>query len=100
MLVGEISGRIGAPADVRDGAGRAILRNAKSGSRTRKGIAMPYNTIADLPKGQTDQYSKHQKDAFLKAFNNAYDEYHGDEGRAFAVAHTAAKRAGEKAAPG
>ena len=34
------------------------------------------------------------------AFNNAYKEYHGDEHRAFAVAHSAAKRAGEKPGPG
>jgi len=61
---------------------------------------MPYHTIADLPKAQTDQYNPHQKEAFLKAFNNAYKEYGGDEGRAFAVAHTAAKRAGEKPGPG
>ncbi|HEX3136022.1 MAG TPA: cation transport regulator [Casimicrobiaceae bacterium] len=61
---------------------------------------MPYNTVADLPKAQTDQYNPHQKEAFLKAFNSAYREYGGDEGRAFAVAHTAAKRAGEKPGPG
>ena len=36
---------------------------------------MPYKSIADLPKAQTDQYSAHQKEAFLKAFNNAYEEY-------------------------
>jgi cation transport regulator len=57
---------------------------------------MPSHSIADLPKAQTDQYSEHQKEAFLKAFNNAFDEYGGDERRAFAVAHAAAKRAGEK----
>jgi len=39
-------------------------------------------------------------EAFLKAFNSAYDEYGGDERRAFAVAHSAAKRAGEKPGPG
>jgi len=55
---------------------------------------MPYRTIADLPKAQTDQYSAHQKEAFLKAFNSAYEEYGGDESRAFAVAHSAAKKAG------
>ena len=54
---------------------------------------MPYHTVDDLPKAQTDQYNAHQKDAFLKAFNNAYDEYGGDESRAFAVAHAAAKKA-------
>jgi cation transport regulator len=53
---------------------------------------MPYDTIADLPKEQVDQYSTHQKHAFLKAFNNAFEEYH-DESRAFAVAHSAAQRA-------
>jgi len=57
---------------------------------------MPYSTIADLPQAQTDQYSDHQKHAFLEAFNTAYREYGGDEHRAFAVAHAAAKRAGEK----
>ena len=55
---------------------------------------MPYDAISDLPKEQVDQYSTHQKHAFLKAFNSALDEY-GDEGRAFAVAHTAAKNAPE-----
>jgi cation transport regulator len=61
---------------------------------------MPYNTIADLPQAQTDQYNAHQKHAFLEAFNNAYKEYGGDEHRAFAVAHAAAKRAGERPGPG
>jgi cation transport regulator len=61
---------------------------------------MPYRTVADLPQAQTDQYKPHQKEAFLKAFNNAYKEYAGDESRAFAVAHAAAKRAGEKPGPG
>jgi cation transport regulator len=53
---------------------------------------MPYKTVSELPREQTDQYSLHQKDAFLKAFNNALEEYGGDESRAFAVAHAAAKR--------
>ena len=53
---------------------------------------MPYSTISELPEAQTDQYSTHQKHAFLEAFNNALEEY-GDEGRAFAVAHTAAQNA-------
>jgi cation transport regulator len=57
---------------------------------------MPYKDIADLPKAQTDQYDRHQKEAFLKAFNNAYEEYGHDESRAFAVAHHAAKQAGKK----
>ena len=57
---------------------------------------MPYQSIADLPKRQTDQYDQHQKEAFLKAFNNAYKEYGGGESQAFAVAHHAAKQAGKK----
>lgn len=61
---------------------------------------VPYNRIEDLPEKQVDQYNEHQKHAFLKAFNNAYKEYHGDEHRAFAVAHTAAKNAGERPGPG
>jgi cation transport regulator len=55
---------------------------------------MPYRTVADLPKAQTDQYNAHQKEAFLKAFNSAYEQYKHDEGRAFAVAHSAARRPG------
>jgi cation transport regulator len=65
-----------------------------------KEAAMPYRTVSDLPKTQTDQYNAHQKEAFLKAFNNAYDEYGGDESRAFAVAHAAAKKAGHHPGPG
>ena len=57
---------------------------------------MPYRTISDLPEEQVDQYSTHQKHAFLEAFNNAYEEYNGDEGRAFATAHAAAQRAPER----
>ena len=57
---------------------------------------MPYRSISDLPEAQVDQYSTHQKHAFLEAFNNAYEEYDGDEGRAFATAHAAAQRAPER----
>jgi len=53
---------------------------------------MRYDSISDLPREQTDQYSRHQKQAFLKAFNSALDQYK-DESRAFAVAHSAAQRA-------
>jgi cation transport regulator len=61
---------------------------------------MPYRTISELPEAQTDQYSPHQKEAFLKAFNSAYEQYNHDESHAFAVAHHAAKQAGESAAHG
>jgi cation transport regulator len=57
---------------------------------------MPYDKISDLPKSQVDQYSHHQKEAFREAFNSAYEEYGGDESRAFAVAHAAAKKTPKK----
>jgi cation transport regulator len=73
---------------------RATLSRTPSienGSRS-----MPYAKVSDLPEAQVDQYTEHQKHAFLKAFNNAFDEYDGDEGRAFATAHAAAQRAPER----
>jgi cation transport regulator len=57
---------------------------------------MPYKSVSDLPMEQVDQYSRHQQHAFLEAFNNAYDEYDGDESRAFATAHAAAHRTPER----
>ena len=54
---------------------------------------MPYDKISDLPESQVDQYTPHQKKAFLEAFNSAYEQYDHDESRAFAVAHHAAKQA-------
>ena len=59
---------------------------------------MPYHDISDLPKAQTDQSGPHQKEAFLKAFNKAYEKKNmvTKEPSAFAVAHHAAKQAGER----
>lgn len=54
---------------------------------------MPYDSISDLPEAQVDQYSEHGKRAFLEAFNSALETYDGDESTAFAVAHSAAKKA-------
>ncbi|MGE5094133.1 MAG: hypothetical protein ACM3SO_03285 [Betaproteobacteria bacterium] len=73
---------------------------AGGASHSLEESSMPYRTIEDLPKAQVDQYNEHQKEAFLKAFNNAFKEYGGDEHRAFAVAHHAAKQAGERPGPG
>ena len=56
-----------------------------------------YRTIQDLPREHTDQYDGHQKEAFLKAFNGAYQKYHHHEARAFEAAHMAAIKAGEAA---
>ena len=39
---------------------------------------MPYEKLGDLPKEQVDQYSHHQKEAFLAAFNSALEQY-GEE---------------------
>ncbi|MOA40241.1 cation transport regulator [compost metagenome] len=58
---------------------------------------MPYRTIGDLPEAQVQKYTAHQKKAFLEAFNNAYEQYHHDESKAFAVAHHAAQQASKKA---
>jgi len=61
---------------------------------------MPYRSVWDLPEAQVARYSLRQRQAFLEAFNRAYEHYGGDERIAFAVAHTAAQRAGEKEARG
>jgi len=62
------------------------LRPGPGGFRSvaRKEDAVPYDKVSDLPEAQVDQYTEHQKHAFLKAFNNALEEYDGDESRAFA----------------
>ena len=61
---------------------------------------MRFHTIQDLPKEQTEQYDGHQKEAFLKAFNGAYQKYNHDEFRAFEAAHLAAIKAGGADRPG
>jgi len=79
------------------GASRDAWRSVPGGFRSlaRKEDAVPYDKVSDLPEAQVDQYSEHQKHAFLKAFNNALEEYDGDEARAFATAHAAAQQAPE-----
>lgn len=52
---------------------------------------MPYKSNADLPTGQTDQYSDAAKTRFRKTFN-AVHKHTSDEGRAFAAGHAAAKK--------
>ena len=63
---------------------------------------MRYGTIQELPREHTDRYDGHQKEAFLKAFNGAYQKYNYDEARAFEAAHVAARKAGffPQASPG
>ncbi|MGH3428500.1 MAG: hypothetical protein ACRDQZ_13185 [Mycobacteriales bacterium] len=53
---------------------------------------MPYASGSDLP-AQFKKYTSHGKDAAAQAFNSALKEYDGDEGKAYAVAHSAAKKA-------
>ncbi len=36
---------------------------------------MPYSKISELPEEQVDQYSRHQKEALVKAFNSALEQY-------------------------
>jgi cation transport regulator len=52
---------------------------------------MPYATIEDLPLA-TRHLPPHAKEIFLAAFNAAWDEYGGDEERAFRVAWAAVKK--------
>lgn len=57
---------------------------------------MPYKSVADLPKAQTDQYSHAAKERFRATFNAVHASC-GDENRAFAAAHAAAhKHSGEE----
>jgi cation transport regulator len=53
---------------------------------------MPYATIDDLPPGVRNNLPEHAQEIFLAAFNNAWDEYGGDEARAFRVAWAAVKQ--------
>ena len=52
---------------------------------------MPYATIDDLPPA-VRHLPVHAQEIFRAAFNNAWDEYGGDEERAFRVAWAAGKK--------
>jgi cation transport regulator len=54
--------------------------------------AMPYSSNDDLPPAVADHLPPHGQDIFRAAFNHAWDEYGGDEERAFRVAWAAVKR--------
>jgi len=56
---------------------------------------MPYATIDDLPAA-VRHLPLHAQEIFRAAFNNAWDEYGGDEERAFRVAWAAVKKRYEK----
>src|SRR6266702_2041892 len=52
---------------------------------------MPYSSNADLPSAVRSKYGSKCQDAFRSVWNGEYAD-HGDEQRAFATAHAAAKR--------
>ena len=52
---------------------------------------MPYATLDDLPPA-VRHLPVHAQEIFRAVFNNAWDEYGGDEERAFRVAWAAVKR--------
>jgi cation transport regulator len=50
---------------------------------------LPYQSTSDLPESVKNVLPEHAQEIFLSAFNAAWDEYHHDEERAFAVAWAA-----------
>ena len=57
---------------------------------------MPYATEADLPPSVRRHLPLHAQHIFRQAFNHAWDEYGGDEARAFRVAWAAVRRSYQK----
>jgi cation transport regulator len=53
---------------------------------------VPYASDADLPDNVRHVLPQHAQDIFREAFNHAWDEYGGDEPRAFRVAWAAVER--------
>ena len=54
--------------------------------------AVPYTSNDELSPAVADHLPSHAQDIFRQAFNHAWDEYGGDEERAFRVAWAAVKR--------
>jgi cation transport regulator len=54
--------------------------------------AMPYASNDELPLAVGNHLPPHAPDIFREAFNHAWDEYGGDEERAFRVAWAAVER--------
>jgi cation transport regulator len=52
---------------------------------------MPYSKRSELPKQVTNNVPAHGQDIYKEAFNNAIDQYDGDEERAHRVAWSAVK---------
>jgi len=53
---------------------------------------MPYSSIDKLPPG-TKSLPKHAKEIYLAAFNSAFEQYKGDEGKSHGTAWAAVKKA-------
>ncbi|MGA9012256.1 MAG: ChaB family protein [Acetobacteraceae bacterium] len=53
---------------------------------------MPYASNDELPLAVGNHLPPHAQDIFREAFNHAWDEYGGDEERAFRVAWAAVER--------
>jgi len=48
---------------------------------------MPYSNISDLPKSVKDHLPKHAQEIYMKAFNNAWDEYADPSKRRGSTSH-------------
>jgi cation transport regulator len=57
---------------------------------------MPYPSNVGLPPAVRNHLPPHAQDIFREAFNHAWQEYGGDEVRAFRVAWAAVKRSYRK----
>jgi len=57
---------------------------------------MPYASNLELPPSVRNHLPSHAQDIFREAFNHAWQEYSGDEERAFRVAWAAVKRSYRK----
>ena len=57
---------------------------------------MPYDNVAELPKGVKDNLPAHAQEIYMAAYNNAWEEYHHEEERARRVAWGAVEKKYEK----
>jgi cation transport regulator len=53
---------------------------------------MPSSQTQDLPQSVRDHLPAHAQEIYRAAFNNAWDDYHHDEARAYRVACGAVER--------
>jgi cation transport regulator len=61
---------------------------------------MPYRYVSGIAEAQTDQHDKHQREAFLKAFDNVFERYGHGESCSLTVARPCGEQGGNmKASP-